>query len=215
MAIKKVKLRDAEATREKILECATHCFAKAGLNGTSVDEIITKAHINKQLIYYYYGSKEKLYREVHVRGWKKLQDWFMYQLSLIPEYEGLDVDAIQRLILESVKILNTFIANNVAFQRLVTWDALEGGKVTRSLWEDMRKPLVEHFHNLIEVGKEMGVISKEYDAAHTLISILGMVTFYHIHSNSLEEILQTKPTDAKTLKKREEQVLFSVKKMLY
>lgn len=215
MTAKKVKLRDAEATREKILECATHCFAKAGMNGTSVDEIITKADINKQLIYYYYGSKEKLYREVHVRGWKKLQDYFMYQLSLIPEYDNLDGAVVKKLIVESVKILNAFIADNLVFQRLVTWDALEGGKVTRSLWEDMRKPLVDHFHNLIKLGQDIGIISKEFDPAHVLISILGMVTFYYIHSNSIEEIIQVKPLDSKTLQAREKQILFSVQKLLF
>ena len=113
MAAKKPKPRDAEATREKILDCATHCFAKAGLHGTSVDEIIQKAGINKQLIYYYYGSKEKLYREVHVRGWKKLQDWFMYQLSQKPESKESDEKALKVLLLESVKLLNQFIADNV------------------------------------------------------------------------------------------------------
>ena len=50
------------AARAAILEAARVEFAAKGLAGARVNEIAARAGVNKQLIYYYYGSKEDLYR---------------------------------------------------------------------------------------------------------------------------------------------------------
>src|SRR2546429_7694669 len=56
--------RDADCTREDILAIATEEFAKKGLSGSRVDEIAERTHTVKRMIYYYFGSKEGLYRAV-------------------------------------------------------------------------------------------------------------------------------------------------------
>jgi len=48
------------AARERILEAAIREFAERGFDGARVDEIATRAHVNKALIYYYYDSKQTL-----------------------------------------------------------------------------------------------------------------------------------------------------------
>ncbi|HEX2128517.1 MAG TPA: TetR family transcriptional regulator [Solirubrobacterales bacterium] len=58
------KQRDAEATKARILAAATSEFAERGLAGARVDAIAERAHANKQLIYAYFGSKEKLFGAV-------------------------------------------------------------------------------------------------------------------------------------------------------
>jgi TetR/AcrR family transcriptional regulator len=47
-----------------ILEVASEEFAANGLAGARVAEIASRAGVNKQLLYYYYGSKEGLYGAV-------------------------------------------------------------------------------------------------------------------------------------------------------
>lgn len=61
------KQRDAEATKARILAAATSEFAERGLAGARVDAIADRAEANKQLIYAYFGSKEKLFGAV-LRG---------------------------------------------------------------------------------------------------------------------------------------------------
>jgi len=56
--------RDAEATRAEILSVATEEFASKGLSGSRVDEIAERTRTVKRMIYYYFGSKEGLYRAV-------------------------------------------------------------------------------------------------------------------------------------------------------
>ena len=60
-------------TRQKILEAATHEFARYGLGGARVDRIAARAGANKRMLYYYFGDKEDLFlavlgRYAHIRG---------------------------------------------------------------------------------------------------------------------------------------------------
>lgn len=58
------RVRDAEATKARILQAAKREFARNGLGGARVDVIADKAKANKRMIYHYFGSKDALFREV-------------------------------------------------------------------------------------------------------------------------------------------------------
>lgn len=49
--------------KEKILTAAMREFAENGMAGARVDRIAREAQVNKAMIYYYFSSKENLYRE--------------------------------------------------------------------------------------------------------------------------------------------------------
>jgi AcrR family transcriptional regulator len=53
--------RDAEATKQRILQAAIGEFAARGAAGARIDRIATVACANKQLIYAYFGSKQQLF----------------------------------------------------------------------------------------------------------------------------------------------------------
>ena len=53
---------DRTGSRAAILEAARTEFAAKGLTGARVNVIAARAGVNKQLIYYYFGSKDDLYR---------------------------------------------------------------------------------------------------------------------------------------------------------
>jgi len=53
--------RSAE-TRSRILDAALSEFAANGLAGARTEQIAQSAGVNKALLYYYFESKEKLYR---------------------------------------------------------------------------------------------------------------------------------------------------------
>jgi len=58
------RVRDAEATKARILAAAKKEFAKNGLGGARVDVIADKAKANKRMIYHYFSSKENLFQTV-------------------------------------------------------------------------------------------------------------------------------------------------------
>lgn len=64
---------DAEETRLNILDMATAEFADKGLSGARIDEIADRTNASKRMIYYYFGSKEGLYRAVLERAYKAVR----------------------------------------------------------------------------------------------------------------------------------------------
>jgi len=56
--------RDAERTREALLDAALAEFGAKGLAGARTSEIAERAGVNKQLISYYFGGKDGLYKAI-------------------------------------------------------------------------------------------------------------------------------------------------------
>ncbi|RJO76380.1 TetR/AcrR family transcriptional regulator [Nocardia panacis] len=56
--------RDAERSRRALLQAALDEFADNGFDRTRIQDIAARAGVNKQLIAYYFGGKEGLYREI-------------------------------------------------------------------------------------------------------------------------------------------------------
>lgn len=63
-ATPKIRVRDAEATKARILDAAKKEFARNGLGGARVDVIAERAKANKRMIYHYFSSKEVLFQTV-------------------------------------------------------------------------------------------------------------------------------------------------------
>ncbi len=60
----KTRSRNAEASKERILNAAFEEFAARGVAGARVDRIADAAGCNKNLIYIYFGGKEALFTTV-------------------------------------------------------------------------------------------------------------------------------------------------------
>jgi AcrR family transcriptional regulator len=101
---------DAEDTRRRIFAAAADEFAERGLAGARVDRIAAAARANKQAIYLYYGSKEKLFAAV-VRA----------KLAEVGDAVDIDPDAVG----ESVGQLFDWHREHPELIRLLLWEALE------------------------------------------------------------------------------------------
>src|SRR5271157_5388915 len=60
----KPRVRDPDATKQRVLDAAKVEFARHGLAGARVDAIADRAKANKQMIYHYFGSKQELFLAV-------------------------------------------------------------------------------------------------------------------------------------------------------
>jgi TetR/AcrR family transcriptional regulator len=67
--------RDAERSRQSLLTAALEEFSLRGFAGARVADIARRAGVNKQLINYYFGSKEGLYLALQ-RAWLDREDSF-------------------------------------------------------------------------------------------------------------------------------------------
>src|SRR5580704_11269640 len=67
--------RDAERSRRALLDAALEEFSLRGFAGARVADIARRAGVNKQLINYYFGSKEGLYLALQ-RAWLDREESF-------------------------------------------------------------------------------------------------------------------------------------------
>ena len=58
--------------RQRIIEAALSVFDKSGIDKTTMEEIAVEAGFGKATLYYYYPSKDHVYKEIMVTGWKSL-----------------------------------------------------------------------------------------------------------------------------------------------
>src|SRR5882762_7101092 len=79
-------MRNAEATRERILEAAMAEFAAYGIAGARVDRIAKTAGCNKNLIYIYFTDKETLFTTVLERHLARVYEDVHFTPDDLPGY---------------------------------------------------------------------------------------------------------------------------------
>jgi AcrR family transcriptional regulator len=65
MAVKSLRERQAEATRQLLVSVARELFAERGYMGTSVEEIIQSAGVARGALYHHFPGKDALFRAVY------------------------------------------------------------------------------------------------------------------------------------------------------
>ncbi len=84
--------RDPQATRRSILDAAAREFADKGLSGARVDAIAVRAGTTVRMIYYYFGSKDGLYRAALERAYRTMRETEQrLALDSLPPGEALRV----------------------------------------------------------------------------------------------------------------------------
>jgi TetR/AcrR family transcriptional regulator len=106
--------------RAAILRAATQEFSDRGFAAAGVDRIARRARVNKALLYYYFGSKLALYREVVSAGIQALAG----RLSGVA---GADTRADEK-IRRWVEELSAFLADHPAFTPLMLRELADGGR---------------------------------------------------------------------------------------
>jgi TetR/AcrR family transcriptional regulator len=196
--------RNAEATRARILEKATEIFAESGYDGASLGDIVKASKVNKRMVYHYFGDKQGLYRPIFRQQWHELKQRFEAELERrfgVGSGEEREIGA-DRLLYEAVGIVSDFMADHRLFVRLMMWEGLEGGQVSRSLWTEVRGPLYAQVEFLIRQAQSDGKLNPKLDPAHLVISFLGAVGFYFAYAPTLTDILQRDPFASSALEER-------------
>jgi AcrR family transcriptional regulator len=78
-------------TKTKIFQVAARLIAEKGYNGVSMREISEQSGVSKPTIYYYYKSKEEIYKELVNVG-------LTYVFEMLKEIEALDMPFKARLV---------------------------------------------------------------------------------------------------------------------
>jgi AcrR family transcriptional regulator len=142
--------QDPERVRANILSVARAEFAANGLSGARIDEIVAKTYTSKRMIYYYFGDKQGLYRQV-------LEDSYR-EVRAGEEALELDhlapVDALRRLVEFTFDHHN----RNPEFIRLVMIENIHNAKYLKQSPEigALNKPAIERLERIYRRGLASG-----------------------------------------------------------
>jgi len=159
--------RDAEATKAEILNAAEEEFAKFGFSGAKTEAIAARTGVTKAMIYYYFSSKDELYKAVLERPAADFANAFK-ELDL----EQMSAD-------EAVKtVIRVAIAHEIShphYGRVLLHEAMENqGKYFHLTgWDGPINRVVA----VVERGIEDGTF-RPVDPWLVVNHIMGICTFY-------------------------------------
>jgi AcrR family transcriptional regulator len=146
--------RDPDATKARILAAAVREFSAKGISGARVDAIAERARVNKRMLYYYFDSKEGLFREILRR---RLAEG-------AANLRASNVSDPDRLAERTARL-----PGQREYTRLTMWEALETNP-DRPVNEEMRRALYTDWVQAVEEEQRAGRLPDDLDASQLVLS---------------------------------------------
>ena len=160
----------SEKSRARILNSATKIFAEKGLEGSRVDEIAEDADINKRMLYHYYENKENLYVEVLRYNYDKIYTVSKNAFNL--------ADDPKENVARAIRAYFYFLAENEAFVRLTSWEALNRGRFVGKVIPQFFDLVELEFGDIIKDGIKRKFIRPDTDIRQVLLSVQALCLAY-------------------------------------
>jgi TetR/AcrR family transcriptional regulator len=166
---------DPVRTREQILSRATEEFARLGFEGGRVDRIAARCRLSKNMLYYYFQSKEKLFVAVLERMYEIMRN----QQKDLALRTSDPVVALEQL------IRHTFMAmrDDPSVIRLMNEENKHRGKYLKKSHRvrELYEPLLETIAFILDRGSKDGVFRLGLDPVTVYLTFSSLC--YHYLSN--------------------------------
>lgn len=202
MGVSERKQREKEIRRNDIIEAAERVFFSKGYSTSTMDDVAKEAEFSKRTVYVYFKSKEQLYFEIMIRGWKLLNTMLEEELSKL-----LDGNSLQRLRQIGTTLFTFSQLQPNYFEAIVEYETserdFEKGITNQSREECYAEgeKILRVLMTILQQGVEEGSIRKDLDLLNTALilwsSTIGVfnvakkkanyIKYYH-HRNSEELI---------------------------
>ena len=146
--------RDPEATKARILAAAVREFSAKGISGARVDAIAARAKVNKRMLYYYFESKEGLFREILRR--RLLEGSARLRASRVSDPDRLAERTARQV-------------SETQYTRLTMWEALETTP-DHPVNEELRREVYRGWVEAVEEEQRAGRLPADLDAAQLVLS---------------------------------------------
>jgi AcrR family transcriptional regulator len=164
---------DSTSTPDLILDAAERLFARQGFTATTIKQIGKEAAVNPALLYYYYDSKETLYRAMLQRILGQL----LARGTDAVERANTHADRIRAFVRAQVKLLSEHPHfPQLLVRELVDHQAAHAEQAITNTAAGAFKRLCE----VIEAGQQDGVFRRNLDPRFAAISIISQVAYFAI-----------------------------------
>lgn len=166
------RTNDPEGVRRNIVEVATLEFARKGYGGARVDAIAARTRTSKRMIYYYFGSKERLYLAVLEEAYASIRR----QESTLDLERQPPEQALATLVASTFDYYHA----HPEFVRLVmNENIMDATHMKRSkVIGKLNLTVIDALRSIVERGRKDGTFRRGIDPIelHMTISALGIFT---------------------------------------
>lgn len=166
-------MADPTSSQDSILDAAEQLFARQGFTATTVKQIGKEAAVNPALLYYYYDSKETLYRAMLQR--------------ILGQLLARGVDAIERAsshadrIRAFVRAQARLLGEHPHFPQLLVRELVDHHAAhAEQAITNTAAGAFRRLCEVIEAGQRDGAFRKSLDPRFTAISIIAQVAYFAI-----------------------------------
>jgi TetR/AcrR family transcriptional regulator len=164
---------ESTPTPDVILDAAERLFARQGFTATTIKQIGNEARVNPALLYYYYDSKETLYRAMLQRILGQLMTSGMDAVDRATSH----ADRIRAFIRAQAKLLG----EHPHFPRLFVREMVDHQAAhAEQAFTNTAAGAFKRLCGVIEDGQKEGVFRPSLDARFAAISIIAQVAYFVI-----------------------------------
>jgi TetR/AcrR family transcriptional regulator len=183
------KPRDPEGTRRRILAAALREFSAKGIDGARVDAIAARAGTNKRMLYYYFGSKDDLFRAV-------LRQRLADRAPTTRERDRIGPGRIAEL--------QDRLDDSADYVRLLMWEGLERGRRGQVEQELLRRESLAEWCDDVRDAQRRGDLPDDLDAEQLVLSELALAMFPLAFPQITRMVTGKLPTDGEFKAERRE-----------
>src|ERR1700686_4316959 len=184
-------------TARRIVATAEEIFAEQGLAGARMDEIARAAKVNKALLYYYFRSKEELYRFV--------LETLLSQLRAGVGAKGAGPVSPSKRLAGVIDNFFDFVQRHPNYPRLVQRVMMSRGSNLEWIVSEFYRPLHGRLVDLIEEGISTGEF-RRVDTRNTALTVVSIMVFYFAAAPVLSRILGHDPLQPREVAQRRKAV---------
>jgi AcrR family transcriptional regulator len=175
----------AQTTRDSILRAAIRVFSKKGFDGGSVEAISKLSRSHDRMIYYYFGSKEKLFVEALETVYQR-----MYEAETALD---IDIDNPREALEKIVHFHWQYYREHPEFIFLLNDENLHEGKHLKKKsprTEGVFPRAVNLLDEVLRAGAGKGLFRPDVQARDLYIAIAALGYFYLSNQYTLSAFLQ-------------------------
>lgn len=174
-------VRDLGRTRDKILAAALAEYAAKGPAGARIQSIARRARVNKRMLYYCFGNKAELYREV--------------LRSRLAE-RSRKLDAMPASLPEGLLYMQREFCADSQWLRLLQWEALADDGSKPVAWTERRRLVMQALGHL-QRSQDNGLLPPDTDLKQLFLAIFAVVIFPLAFPQMCRMATGLQPTDPK------------------
>jgi TetR/AcrR family transcriptional regulator len=177
--------------RSRILDAAEAVFAERGYAAAATREIAERAGIGKRMLFYYFPTKDAVYRATLER----------IIAALVSIHEAFRREPGPVGLTDAMEGITYFAASSLPAVRILVREIMDDGPLLADLASQHLGPLFERGSAEVVLSMQRGFFRRA-DPMHVLVNVGGITLFYFLMQPLLERVWERDPLAPATVAER-------------